>query len=60
MFNQTISENKPYNLCLCTFTLHKFQDLEHRIYLTAKLVCLMINRWQDSSMAERLTRDLEI
>ena len=24
--NQIISENKPYNLCLCTFTLHKFQE----------------------------------
>ena len=25
--NQIISENKPYNLRLCTFTLHKFQDI---------------------------------
>ena len=24
--NQIISENKPYNLRLCTFTLHKFQE----------------------------------
>ena len=24
--NQIICENKPYNLCLCTFTLHKFQE----------------------------------
>ena len=24
--NQIISENKPYNLRLCTFTLHKFPE----------------------------------
>ena len=24
--NQIISENKPYNLRLCTFALHKFQE----------------------------------
>ena len=24
--NQIISENKPYNLRLCTFTFHKFQE----------------------------------
>ena len=24
--NQIISENKPYNLRLCTFILHKFQE----------------------------------
>ena len=24
--NQIISKNKPYNLHLCTFTLHKFQE----------------------------------
>ena len=24
--NCIISENKPYNLRLCTFTLHKFQE----------------------------------
>ena len=26
MFKSNISENKPYNLRLCTFTLHKFQE----------------------------------
>ena len=24
--NQIISENKPYNLCVCTFTFNKFQE----------------------------------
>ena len=24
--NQIISENKPYNLRLCTFTFHKFEE----------------------------------
>ena len=24
--NQIINENKPYNLRLCTFTFHKFQE----------------------------------
>ena len=46
---QIISENKPYNLPLCTFTLHKFQEKN-----------LNLNGDSDSSMAKRQTRDLEV
>ena len=49
--NQIISENKPYNLRLCTFTLHKFQE---------KSLKVDWNKYQDSLMAERQTRDLEV
>ena len=38
--NQIISENKPYNLRLCTFTFHKFEEKNLNLNRDS-----MINRW---------------
>ena len=67
--NQIISENKPYNLRLRTFTLHKFQQKNlnlngirtrtSRSLVWGSAIELSWNN-QDSSMAERQTRDLEV
>ena len=46
--NLIISENKPYNLRLCTFTF-QLESLK-----------VNWNKNQDSSMAERQARDLEV
>ena len=45
--NQIISENKPYNLRLCTFRLHKFQeknlnDLEVRVRIPVRVQIFLL------------------
>ena len=50
--NQIISENKPYNLHLCTYTFHKFQEISS--------LAVNWNKNQDSSMVEHQARDLEV
>ena len=42
--NQIISENNPYNLRICTFTFHKFQEknLEVRVLIPVQVqICLL-------------------
>ena len=52
--NQIISENILYNLRICTFTLHKFQEKDLNLNRDSNL------ELHESSMAERHTRDLEV
>ena len=60
--NQIIIENKPYNLRLRTFKFHKFQEKKLNLNRESNsdLQMSSLALCQDSSMAERQTRDLEV
>ena len=70
-----ISENKPYNLCLCTFTLLNFKGFLNQQMAASVKDHIALQSWQlvqeqslkvnwqenqDSSMVERHARDLEV